>query len=97
MSNGYLKRKAIESKATRNGMLTMSLILLLAADNVLKDHFDETEMPNILKELEEEVNQIWNEVMDSVPNGDSRDMAELVIGHVDDIRNKYGMKKLRED
>lgn len=99
MKNAYAQKlqdiKAIKSKSIRDGMMAMSLITLLAADNILRDYFEnEDDISKIMKELDAEIGRVYDEVMASVPNGEVSEMTDLIVGHADEIRTKYKMEAL---
>lgn len=92
--------KAIKDAVGRGvnlGALLMTLVLVIAMDNTLPEYIDDEDtLSKIFNQTESEVSRIWDETQKSVDTGDVNTMAELLLGHVREIRRKRGMPELDE-
>lgn len=81
------KREHIEQ-----GCITMQYIALIACANVLDQYVEAELLPDCIKGLEAEMQHIWHDEC----KGDPEIASDLVIGHVEALRRKFGMEELFE-
>lgn len=73
-----------------NGAMTMSLVTLIACENVLPDYLPDDQLPEVYKAIESEMQRIWGETVHDKTKADQA--AEQLIGTVNNIRLKRGME-----
>lgn len=82
------KREHIEQ-----GLITMQYIALIACANVLDQYVEGERLSDCIKELEKEMQRIWRDEC----KGDPEIESDLVIGHVEELRRKFGMEELFDE
>lgn len=82
------KREHIEQ-----GCITMQYITLIACSNVLDQYVEGELLPDCIKDLEKEMQRIWRDEC----KGDAEIASDLVIGHVEALRRKFGMEELFDE
>ena len=85
-----LLRQARRS-GVRDGVDMMLGLFLICADNIAPDYMDDERVGEFLKDLEEDLNRVYGEVLGSVPEGDVEEMAERIVGYCERIRRERGM------
>lgn len=81
------------SRGVDYGAMTMSLITLIACENVLPDYVAEEQLKPIYEAIEREMQRIWGETVTDKTKADQA--AEQLIGTVDNIRLKRGMEYIQ--
>ena len=78
-----------------SGLYAMELVSLIAADNVLKDYIEDGKMPDVLHELEMEMQRVWREIVDGSEGKqrEAMEAADLLLGHAERIRRERGMDR----
>lgn len=81
------------NKGVEMGTTAMEFAVLIAADNVLKDYFEDEQLAKVLKELEAEAQRVWAEtVQDSGGKKDGADeVAQRLVIYSERIRRMRGM------
>ena len=82
------KREHIEQ-----GLITMQYIALIACANVLDLYVEEERLTDCIKDLEKEMQRIWRDEC----KGDAEIASDLVIGHVEALRRRFGMEELFDE
>lgn len=79
------KRKGVEQ-----GMMLISQICLIALENTV-NAWDIPVGDKFFRDVEEDMNRIYKEVIASVPSGEVTEMAERLSFYVDEIRERREM------
>lgn len=81
------------AKGIELGTTAMEYAVLIAADNVLKDYFEDEQLSKVLRELELEAQRVWNEtVQDSGGKKDGADeVAQRLVIYSERIRKARNM------
>lgn len=74
-----------------NGIEFMGGLILLALNNVADDYVEEKKLDQFFIDMENELQRLYQQTMDSVPSGEIDEMAEKIVYHVGEIRKKRGM------
>ena len=74
------------------GIFVMGLIMFCSCENVLDKYVDEEKISDCIKELEADANRIWEEECKADPDI----AADLLVGHVRELRKKHGMEEMFE-
>ena len=78
-----------------SGAMAMSLAALITLDNVLPVYVEDDDRLNeIFREIEKDLQEVWDEAVNEGAKGHADDIAELLIGHAEAIRKKRGMDVL---
>lgn len=72
------------------GAMTLSLVVLIACENVLPDYLPDDKLPEVYRGIESEMQRIWAESVKDKAKAEQA--AELLIGTVNNIRLKRGME-----
>ena len=81
-------------RGLNTGALAMSLAMLLSLENVMPDYVPEEKLSEIYKEMETDLQRVWDEAVNEAGKGHGEDVAEILIGHANEIRKKRGMDDL---
>lgn len=93
---GYYMRES-KKQGVSQGMDFMAGILFLALNNLIEDYVEAGKRGEFMRETEKEMNRIYSEVLDSVPNGEIDEMAERIVFYVEQYRKKWEMDKEESD
>ena len=74
------------------GIFIMGLIMLCSCENVLDKYVDAELISDCIKELEADAYRIWDKECKADPDI----AADLLVGHVEELRKKYGMGAMFE-
>ena len=87
-----LASKLLQAKrqGCEEGLYLMSAICLIALENAVHAHDLQVE-DSFFQEVEKDMQNIFREVVKSVPSGDAREMSDRLAYYVDEIRRKRGM------
>ena len=97
MNKSFLKAiQQATDKGIEAGASTMSLAVLITCENVLPDYIEEDKLSEVFQKFEEDLENVWGEAHRIARESNADDASYLLVGHVDEIRRKRGMKSLDE-
>lgn len=97
MNKSFIKAlQQATDKGIEAGASTMSLAVLITCENVLPDYISEEKLSEVFQKFEEELANVWAEAHKIARESNVDDASYLLVGHVDEIRRKRGMKSLDE-
>lgn len=83
-------------KGIEAGAMTMSLAVLITCENILPDYIGEDKLSEVYQKIEDDLANVWGEAHRIAKESNADDASYLLVGHVDEIRRKRGMKSLDE-
>ncbi len=81
----------VKRKGVTNGIEFALSIAFLALNNIVDDYIDIEKRGQFFKDVEAEVNRLYETTMKSVPSGEIEEVAEKIVFHVDRLREKWGL------
>lgn len=85
------------TRGVNTGALAMSLAMVISLENVMPEYIEnEEQLGEIYQAMEKDLAEVWEEATSEASKGNGKDVAEILIGHAEEIRKKRGMKELEE-
>lgn len=83
------------SRGVNTGAMAMSLAMVISLENVMPEYItDENTLGEIYRAMEKDLAEVWDEAVTEAGKGNGKDVAEILIGHAEEIRKKRGMEEL---
>lgn len=90
MKNAYASqlqaRDAAHTKGVNDGFTTATALVLLAIYNRIDEYIGEDKQGQFARDIEAEMNRLFKDEFNW-----NADISDLVIGHIEEIRKKWGM------
>ena len=90
MNNLAKLLKKAKTSGVEQGLYVMEQTCLIALDNVVR-MWDLPVDDSFFKDVEKEMKEVYEDIVNSVPNGDVEEMAEKISFYVDEIRERRKM------
>lgn len=85
-----IRLKEAKQKGVNEGTFLMAHIALISLENTM-NKWDIPVDNQFYRDMEKDMNEVYQEVIASVPNGDVHEMAERLSFYVDEIRERREM------
>lgn len=83
------------TRGVNTGAMAMSLAMVVSLENVMPEYItDENTLGEIYRAMEKDLAEVWEEAVTEAGKGNGKDVAEILIGHAEEIRRKRGMEEL---
>lgn len=83
------------TRGVNTGAMAMSLAMVVSLENVMPEYItDENTLGEIYRAMEKDLAEVWEEAVTEARKGNGKDVAEILIGHAEEIRRKRGMEEL---
>lgn len=83
------------TRGVNTGAMAMSLAMVISLENVMPEYItDENTLGEIYRAMEKDLADVWEEAVTEAGKGNGKDVAEILIGHAEEIRRKRGMEEL---